>query len=183
MWASSCNGTKATPNLSADILGDWREEVLLWTTPDSSQLRIYTTTTPTSYRLFTPMHDPVYRLAIAWLNAAYNQPPHLGFYIGGGLANVTFPDITMVKAVTDPVSLSKNVVGDAQVLFANNILSVFSPEPIKSVTIYNLQGRLLHASGRINHSVYSCNLSGSENIVLIKIETGKGVQVSKVLSK
>ena len=180
---SSCNGSKATPNLSADILGDWREEVLLWTTPDSSQLRIYTTTTPTSYRLFTPMHDPVYRLAIAWQNAAYNQPPHLGFYIGGGLANVTSPDITMVKAVTNPVSLPKNMVSNVQVLFANNNLSVFSPEPLKSVTVYNLQGRLLHSSGKINNPEYSCNLSISDNFLLIKTETDKGVQVSKVLSK
>ncbi|WP_168120013.1 S-layer homology domain-containing protein [Paenibacillus sp. HB172176] len=77
----SNNGTKATPSLQADILGDWREEVLL-PSEDSSELRIYSTTTPTEYRLYTLMHDPVYRNAIAWQNTAYNQPPHLGFYLG-----------------------------------------------------------------------------------------------------
>lgn len=77
----SNNGTKATPTLQADILGDWREEVLLPTT-DSSELRVFSTTIPTEYRLYTLMHDTVYRMGIAWQNTAYNQPPHLGFYLG-----------------------------------------------------------------------------------------------------
>jgi rhamnogalacturonan endolyase len=77
----SNNGTKATPTLQADILGDWREEVLLPTT-DSSELRIFSTTAPTDYRLYTLMHDTVYRMGIAWQNSGYNQPPHTGFYLG-----------------------------------------------------------------------------------------------------
>lgn len=77
----SNNGTKATPTLQADILGDWREEVLLPTT-DSSELRIYSTTIPTEYRIYTLMHDPVYRTSIGWQNSGYNQPPHIGFYLG-----------------------------------------------------------------------------------------------------
>ncbi|WP_312369860.1 rhamnogalacturonan lyase family protein [Lachnoclostridium sp.] len=84
LTASGCasnNGTKATPNLSVDIFGDWREEVI-WRTTDSKYLRIYTTTTPTEYRFYTFMHDPVYRLGIAWQNVAYNQPPHTSFYLG-----------------------------------------------------------------------------------------------------
>jgi NAD(P)-dependent dehydrogenase (short-subunit alcohol dehydrogenase family) len=28
------------------------------------------------------MHDPQYRLAIAWQNVGYNQPPHPGFFLG-----------------------------------------------------------------------------------------------------
>jgi rhamnogalacturonan endolyase len=74
----SINGTKATPSLSADILGDWREEVI-WPTADHKELRIYTTTIPTAHRLPTLMHDRQYRLAIAWQNVAYNQPPHASF--------------------------------------------------------------------------------------------------------
>lgn len=80
----SNNGTKATPCLSADLFGDWREEVI-WRTPDSRELRIYTTAIPTMYRFPTLMHDPQYRLAIAWQNAAYNQPPHPGFFLGAGM--------------------------------------------------------------------------------------------------
>ncbi|MCI3926236.1 Ig-like domain-containing protein [Paenibacillus sp. TRM 82003] len=78
---TSNNGTKATPSLQADILGDWREEVLLPTT-DSTELRVFSTTTPTEYRLYTLMHDTVYRMGVAWQNSAYNQPPHISFYLG-----------------------------------------------------------------------------------------------------
>jgi rhamnogalacturonan endolyase len=77
----SNNGTKGTPALQADILGDWREEAI-WRSQDSSELRIYTTTAPTSYKLRTLMHDPTYRLAVAWQNVAYNQPPHPSFFLG-----------------------------------------------------------------------------------------------------
>ena len=79
--ASSANGTKATPALSADLFGDWREEVV-WRASDNSHLRIYTTTIPATSRLYTLMHDPHYRVAIAWQNSGYNQPPHPGFFLG-----------------------------------------------------------------------------------------------------
>ncbi|MFC3198882.1 rhamnogalacturonan lyase [Parapedobacter deserti] len=77
----SINGTKSTPVLSADLFGDWREEVI-FPTADHLSLRIYSTTLPTPHRLVTLMHDPQYRLSVAWQNVAYNQPPHTGFYIG-----------------------------------------------------------------------------------------------------
>lgn len=92
----SNNGTKATPALSADILGDWREEVI-WRTTDNKELRIYTTVIPTKYRFYTLMHDPQYRLSIAWQNVAYNQPPHTGFYLGEGMTGVPRPNIALVK--------------------------------------------------------------------------------------
>jgi rhamnogalacturonan endolyase len=80
----SNNDTKGNPALQADILGDWREEVI-WRSQDSSELRLYTTTAPTTHKLRTLMHDPTYRLAIAWQNVAYNQPPHPGFFLGTGM--------------------------------------------------------------------------------------------------
>jgi rhamnogalacturonan endolyase len=93
---SSINGTKATPVLSADLFGDWREEVI-FKGSDNASLLLFTTTIPTDYRLYTLMHDPQYRLAIAWQNVVYNQPPHLGFYIGDGLKDVPQPNIKLVK--------------------------------------------------------------------------------------
>ncbi|WP_145151984.1 rhamnogalacturonan lyase [Paenibacillus xylanexedens] len=89
---SSNNGTKSTPNLQADLFGDWREEVV-WRTNDSSALRIYTTTAVTDKRIYTLMHDPVYRLGVAWQNVAYNQPPHTGFYLGEGMNTPPVPNI------------------------------------------------------------------------------------------
>ncbi|MBR5210377.1 MAG: rhamnogalacturonan lyase [Paludibacteraceae bacterium] len=87
---NACNGTKNTPCLSADILGDWREEVIFH---DGDKIYIYTTTIESKHRLFTLMHDPVYRCGIAWQNSSYNQPPHLGFYIGDGVDKISQPDI------------------------------------------------------------------------------------------
>lgn len=81
---TSNNGTKATPALSADILGDWREELIL-RAEDNKSLRIYETPYPTDRRLVTLMHDPQYRVSIAWQNTAYNQPPHTSFHLGAGM--------------------------------------------------------------------------------------------------
>jgi rhamnogalacturonan endolyase len=77
----SINGSKATPNLSADLFGDWREEVI-FRTLDNKELRIFSTVIPTDIRLTTLMHDPQYRCAISWQNVAYNQPPYPSYYIG-----------------------------------------------------------------------------------------------------
>lgn len=79
--SSTCNSTKNTPNLMADILGDWREELLLWDSSDAAHLNIFTTNEKTDYMVPTLMHDHVYRMGITWQNTAYNQPPHLGFYL------------------------------------------------------------------------------------------------------
>ena len=93
---SSNNGTKSTPGLSADILGDWREEVI-FRLSNSSALRIFATTYPTSRRLYTLMHDPVYRLGIAWQNTAYNQPPHTGFFLGHNMTPAPPPPVLFGK--------------------------------------------------------------------------------------
>jgi rhamnogalacturonan endolyase len=82
--AVSNNGTKATPALSADLWGDWREEIV-WRSRDNRELRIYTSTIPTRHRLVTLMHDPQYRMAVAWQNTAYNQPPHPSFALDESL--------------------------------------------------------------------------------------------------
>jgi len=76
------NGTKATPVLSADLLGDWREEVV-WRTADNTALRIYSTTIATPHRLPTLMDDRQYRLSVAWQNVGYNQPPSTSFWPAG----------------------------------------------------------------------------------------------------
>jgi rhamnogalacturonan endolyase len=98
---SSNNGTKSTPCLQADIVGDWREEVILRTS-DNKALRIYTTTNTTNRRIYTLMHDPVYRLGIAWQNTAYNQPPHTGFFLGNGMTTPPVPAIYLVGSVPIP---------------------------------------------------------------------------------
>ena len=88
----SNNGSKATPTLTGDLFGDYREEVI-WRESDDSALRIYVTTSATERRLFTLMHDPQYRVAIAWQNVAYNQPPHPSFHVGQDMVDPPAPDI------------------------------------------------------------------------------------------
>ncbi len=85
--ARTCNTTKATPCLQADILGDWREELVLWDGSNSSDLLIFTTTEPTKYRVPCLMQDHNYRMAVAWQNVGYNQPPHLGYYLPDRFSN------------------------------------------------------------------------------------------------
>ena len=82
--AEHINGSKATPCLQADILGDWREEVIL-ISEDHRSIRIYVSPIPTEYRFHTFMEDPIYRLSVATQNVGYNQPTQPGFYFGTDL--------------------------------------------------------------------------------------------------
>ncbi|MCA2216657.1 rhamnogalacturonan lyase family protein [Jidongwangia harbinensis] len=90
--AHSVNGTKATPSLSGDLFGDWREEIIL-PRDDNAALRIYATPTPTTRRIHTLLHDAQYRVAVAWQNTAYNQPPHPSFFLGDGMTTPPQPNI------------------------------------------------------------------------------------------
>jgi rhamnogalacturonan endolyase len=83
------------PNLVGDLLGDWREEMLT-TAPGGKALRLYTTTIVTEHRLRTLVHDPQYRLAIAWQNVVYNKPPHPSFYLGHGMSSPPRPQIYLI---------------------------------------------------------------------------------------
>ena len=74
-------GTKANPLLIADILGDWREEIVMFDYKDSCSINIFSTTTSTKIAVPTLMHDHIYRMSVAWQNVGYNQPPHLGYYL------------------------------------------------------------------------------------------------------
>jgi rhamnogalacturonan endolyase len=94
----SNNGTKSNPCLSVDLFGDWREEIIC-RTADSKELRIFTTTIPTNIKLHTLMHNPQYRLSIAWQNVAYNQPPHTSFYLGHGMQMPPKPNIQIIKSI------------------------------------------------------------------------------------
>jgi large repetitive protein len=103
--SSSNNGTKANPMLQADLFGDWREEVM-FRADDSSEMRIYSTTAPTEHRIRTLMHDPNYRLAIAWQNVGYNQPPHPSFYLGVGMTTPLAPSIYTTEQKVETLTVA-----------------------------------------------------------------------------
>ena len=89
---ASCNGTKSTPTLTADLLGDWREEAVLRESSNAA-LRVYTTVNVTKRRIYTLMHDAHYRAQVGFENSSYNQPPHTGFHIGAGMADPPVPSV------------------------------------------------------------------------------------------
>lgn len=94
---STNNGTKGTASLVADVLGDWREELLVRTT-DSSALRIFTSTEVTTHKLTTLMHDPQYRVEVARQNTTYNQPAYTSYYLASDM------DFTRVPLLTQPAT-------------------------------------------------------------------------------
>ncbi len=94
----SNNGTKANPGLSADIFGDWREELIVRNSTNDG-LRIYSTISTTNYRVPTLMHDHVYRMGICWQNVAYNQPPHLGYYLPDYIESFQGVDPTGIQEI------------------------------------------------------------------------------------
>ena len=118
----SNNSTKATPNLSVDLFGDWREELIVRNSTNDA-LNIYSTATPTDYRVPTLMHDHTYRMAICWQNVAYNQPPHLGYYL---------PDYIESFQGTDPTG----------------IVEVRGQKEEGRDTIYNLAGQRVNKNAK-----------------------------------
>ena len=106
LGATGCNGSKNTPSLVADLFGDWREEMVVRSSTDPTTMYIVSTPVTSPHRVYTLMHDPVYRTAIAWQNTAYNQPPHLGYYLPDAVNNLTQPEIQIVGepivSVPDP---------------------------------------------------------------------------------
>lgn len=149
MKPSSCNSTKSTPCLQADIFGDWREEVIWWNANDPSQLLIVSSTTYTKLRVPTLMHDHMYRMGVAWQNTAYNQPPHLGYYL---------PDYKASFAgVADDSTVGIEFIAPAK-------------KEIKSKTYFSISGqKLTNPSSHpfyIEHRVYSDG--SSENVKVMK---------------
>lgn len=96
---ASCNGTKATPCLTADLFGDWREEVIFWDKSDGATINIYSSGYATDYRVPTLMHDHLYRMGVAWENVAYNQPPHLGYYLPDYIESFQGVSVNAIKGV------------------------------------------------------------------------------------
>ncbi len=140
MSPSSCNGTKATPCLQADIFGDWREEVIWWNSNNPSQLYIVSSTAETKQRVPTLMHDHLYRMGIAWQNCAYNQPPHLGYYLPDYAASF--------QGVKDDMTVIADI-GQGQKVIAR--------------TYYNLQGQKINSPTETTqiYIVKECHADGS----------------------
>ena len=111
--------------MSADILGDWREEIV--TDSGNPILKIYSTAATTNYRVPTLMHDHLYRMGICWQNVAYNQPPHLGYYL---------PDFIDSFQGNDP---------------STGIVEIEKMRNVDNEIIYNLQGQRVK---NVSHGIF-----------------------------
>ena len=98
---ASNNSTKAVPCMTADLFGDWREELIMRTT-DNKKLRVWCTTYTTDVRLTTLMHDTQYRAQNCCQQSAYNQPPHASFYLGSDAALPERPNVKVLGAENKP---------------------------------------------------------------------------------
>lgn len=96
LGVTGCNGTKNTPSLVADLFGDWREEMVVRSEKDPTLLYIVSTPVTSEHRVYTLMHDATYRTAVASQNTAYNQPPHLGYYLPDMVKSLKQPSIFVV---------------------------------------------------------------------------------------
>jgi rhamnogalacturonan endolyase len=63
----------------ADILGDWREEILTFA---KGELRIYATPVPARDRRVTLMQDPLYRNDVTHRSMGYPHVPMPSYYLG-----------------------------------------------------------------------------------------------------
>jgi rhamnogalacturonan endolyase len=189
--AASNNGTKANPCLTADLLGDWREEVILRSS-DNANLLLFTTTIPTSYRLYTLMHNPQYRLAVAWQNTAYNQPPYPDYYLGTGMSTPPQPDIYLA-GVSAALSTDKIPVTESRFKISPNPASDMVRFELKSAGD-NMHMKVTTADGKVvlrvkgglsqlNNTLNSKLGSFTPGVYIVQIKDGNEVHVSKLLKQ
>ncbi len=118
----TCNTTKGTPCLSADIFGDWREELIV-RKASGDAVRIYCTDYDTDYRIQCLMHDPQYRTQVSAQNTAYNQPPHTSFYLGSDQPLPSRPKCTVNGNGAVPAGKTGAVIDTAHKYKIQNVNS------------------------------------------------------------
>lgn len=187
---SSNNDTKKNPALTADILGDWREEIIL-RRADNTALILFTTNIATDYRIYTLMHDPQYRTAIAWQNSAYNQPPHPGFFLGYDMAPAPVPNIAIkdisnlgVKKTSGSVTAEVLVYpnpssGQFNVRF-NGFKSSKATVVISDITWQVLVQKEIELTGNEQNIAFSIP-NRSHGVYILKVTTEEGTKTLKIL--
>ena len=168
---ANCNWTKNTPSAAGDILGDWREEIIVRTS-DNKYVRVYTTNIKTNYRNYTLWHDHQYRQGMVWESMGYNQPPHASYFLGE-LENITVapPPLTNTGRVTvaDGSVIGKEHDGQHVLVcdYADTQVSI-SEGAQPWVMTFNIpswvQGTnstVTTGNPKINYTYYTCNVTGS----------------------
>lgn len=164
------NDTKSTPCFQGDILGDWREEIIMRTA--ANHIRIYSTPTPTEWRNYSLWHDHQYRNAMVWQMCGYNQPPHTSYFLGE-MEGITMapPPLTTTgrTVVANGATIGADMNGKHVLVSGNANLSVSivaGAQP--SVLTFNtptwVQGtapsECTTKDTRINRTTYACTVTG-----------------------
>lgn len=176
----NCNWTKNTPSAMGDILGDWREEIIV-RTADNAFVRIYTTNIPTEWRNYTLWHDHQYRQGMVWETIGYNQPPHASYFIGE-LEGITVapPPLTMTgrKEIANNGTIGHSHDGQHVMVCETNDTQIQVADGAKpSVATFNVPSWVQGTNStsttnpRITYTYYQCNVQGGAfagNMRLVK---------------
>lgn len=178
---ANCNWTKNTPSATGDILGDWREEIIVRTS-DNKYVRVYTTNIKTNYRNYTLWHDHQYRQGMVWESMGYNQPPHASYYLGE-LENITIapPPLTMtgrteianngtISSANDDQHVIVCETNDTKITVADGakpyMVTFNVPSWVQGTNSTNTTG-----NPTIRYAYYTCDVTGSAftgNMRLVK---------------
>lgn len=180
---SSNNTTKATPCLSADLFGDWREEVI-FRKDDNTSIRIYTTNIPTTNKLYTLMHDTQYRVAIAWQNSAYNQPPHPSFYLGTDMSAQTKPNVVTAGSNLSNGDYSNTNPSANAILYPNPTSQTFTivAEGRFTYTIHNIIGVEV-GTGKGENQLEVGQIASASGVYIITVKSEKGTSTIKLIKE
>ena len=126
------NATKSNPSWYGDLVGDWREEIIV---PDATRLqdiKIFSTWYPTTHKFPWLMTDHCYWMSCLNENIGYNQPTHTGYCLGSDLKSdaEAWAEAEKVKNINIPTAV--NAVLTRTVYPANGI--------------YNLSGQRVNAT-------------------------------------
>ncbi|GGF04689.1 T9SS type A sorting domain-containing protein [Flavobacterium limi] len=188
---SSNNDSKKNPALTGDILGDWREEIILRRS-DNTALILFTTNIATDYRIPTLMHDPQYRTAVAWQNSGYNQPPHPGYFLGYDMAPVPASNIVIKDNSNLGVKKSKGSVAEVQV-YPNPSSGQFNvrfsgfKSSKATIVISDITGQVIvkkdvELTGNDQNAAFSMP-NRNHGVYLLKVISEEGTKTLKILTE
>ena len=167
---ANCNWTKNTPSAVGDIIGDWREEIIVRTS-DNKYVRVYTTNYSTQWRNYTLWHDHQYRQGMVWESMGYNQPPHCSYFLGE-LEGITVapPPLTNTgrEMIANGATIGSSYDGKHVLLcdYADTQVSIEEGAQPWVVTfnvpswVQGTNSTATDGSGKINYTYYTCNVTG-----------------------
>ena len=163
------------PMFYGDILGDWREEVIL-VADNNSKLVVFTTNVPTTTRLYTLAHNPAYRNCMTI--KGYMQSHHTDYYLGNGMTTPPTPNITYAGTAAAAARIA-SVSGSEDPAVVKGF--EISPNPVRG-SVLNIQWQVAEKAD------YVFTITNEQGQLLFEkklgvIQTGKlimPINISKV---